>query len=71
MGSQHGDFGDLPCKKLNKTIVFHNNLGEKEGKNGGQNLPAPFLWSKKPQKQGTNYIEIVKPCPLLISIKGL
>jgi hypothetical protein len=52
---------DLPCKKLNKTIVFHNNLGEKEGKNGGQHPSAPFLWSKKPQKQGTNYIEIVKP----------
>jgi hypothetical protein len=61
LGSQHGDLGDLCLKKLNKTIVFHNNLGEKEGKNGGQNPSAPFLWSKKPQKQGTNYIEIVKP----------
>jgi hypothetical protein len=61
LGSQHGDLGDLCLKKLNKTIVFHNNLGQKEGKNGGQNLSAPFLWSKKPQKQETNYIEIVKP----------
>jgi hypothetical protein len=61
LGSQHGVLGDLCLKKLNKTIVFHNNLGEKEGKNGGQHLPTLFLWSKNSQKRGTNYIEIVKP----------